>query len=279
MPNIYIGTFEMSSSEAERTVYEAIKIGYRHIDTAQFYQNQVGIANAIKRAIKENIVTRNQLVIQTKIAPKDSGREFIKPAIVTMLLELQVDYIDCVLMHWPGTQKIKAKDPRNKLLRIESVSELKKMKDLGFVREFGVSNYNVYHFEGIDENVDWNQFEFHFLRTGEVETMKLYDYCVANGIKMQGYCCLGKGLLLDPALYPELFEIATRLKATLAQVSIQYISHKGISPVVKASSVARLKENFDSSKFTLSEAEILLIDSIHKRSGNTKYCWDPILIK
>jgi methylglyoxal/glyoxal reductase len=268
-PAMAVGTFQML--EAEKIVYEAIKIGYRHIDTAAIYRNEDQVGRAIKLAVQEGICSRSELFITTKISPKDQGYQKASHAVQVSLENLGLEYIDLMLVHWPGSAKLNASNIKNKQNRIETVKALSESKQ---IRSIGVSNFNISHFDGIEQKIHVNQFEFHPLIWTD-ETRELLDYCTRNEIVVGGYSCLGQGELLDAKKFPELDTIAKKHNATMGQVLIQWALSKGCIVMPKASSVHRLKENYDAQFMKLDQIDIELIQGIVKRVGRVKYCWDP----
>ena len=101
MPILGLGTFRSEPNEVYTSVYEAIKIGYRHIDCASVYGNEKEVGNAITDAIKEGIVTREDLWITSKLWSDSHGRENVIPALQNTLNDLQLEYLDLYLIHWP----------------------------------------------------------------------------------------------------------------------------------------------------------------------------------
>jgi diketogulonate reductase-like aldo/keto reductase len=268
-PAMAIGTYQMY--DAENIVYEAIKIGYRHVDTAAVYKNEEQVGRAIQRAIQDGIIERKDIFVTTKVAPKDQGYEKATAAIETSLQKLGLDYIDLMLIHWPGTSKLKPSNPKNKENRLGTIQALKESKKLRFI---GVSNFNIEHLEGIDDVVHVNQFELHPL-LWDTETRKLFDYCASRSITVGAYSCLGQGNLLHAKEYPELDTVARKHACTIGQVLIQWALEKGCIVMPKASSIERLKENFGAQLVRFDMEDITMIDAIVARTGRVKYCWDP----
>ncbi|KAJ3316043.1 hypothetical protein HDV04_000252 [Boothiomyces sp. JEL0838] len=276
VPRIGLGTYRLKGEAAQKIVYDAVKMGYRHIDTASVYKNEQDIGRAISKLIEEQVVRREELFVTSKIAPKDQGFEKAQSAIQASLENLgpAVGYIDLMLVHWPGSQGLKPDNPLNKENRIGTMKALHEAYKNGLIKAIGVSNFNIYHFEGIDVPIHLNQFEFHpLLWTGE--TRKLLEFCHSRNIVVGAYSCLGEGSLLNPEAYPELEKVSQELGCSIAQVLIAWALVKNTIVMPKASSSARLKENLDAGKITLNSQQIETIDKIVERVGSVKYCWDP----
>ena len=183
IPKIGFGTYRIGPDQAQATVYEAIKLGYRHIDTAAVYKNEKQVGMAINQAIKEKLLSRKDLFLTTKVSPKDGGYEKTLVAIKNSLELLDCDYIDLLLLHWPGSQKLKPNDRLNKENRIGSIRAMNEMRMNGPILNIGVSNFNINHFDGIPNDILLlaNQIELHPL-LWDSKTKDLVDYCHAKGI-------------------------------------------------------------------------------------------------
>jgi diketogulonate reductase-like aldo/keto reductase len=268
-----VGTYRLQGKTCEDVVYSALEIGYRHIDTASVYRNEEDVGKAIKRAIQANICTRSELFITTKISPRDQGYDKALEAIESSMEKLGIDYLDLILLHWPGTQKLRPDDIQNKANRGESVKAMKTMMDKGKVRSIGVSNFTINHLEGIDVEVHVNQFELHPLQYKE--QADLIKYCRDKGIVVEAYSSLGEGKLLDTMEYPELDLVAKNRYGSIAQILLAWAVGKGFVVMPKASSKERLQENWIGQFIVLDKEDDANIENIIDRTGPVKYCWDP----
>jgi methylglyoxal/glyoxal reductase len=274
---IGFGTYRLGPDEAQEIVYAAIKQGYRSIDTAAVYKNERQVGLAINQAIKEKLVDRKDIFLTTKIAPKDAGYENSLVAIRKSLELLDCGYIDLLLLHWPGTQKRKPSDPRNKENRLGSIVAMNEIRLKGLVAHIGVSNFNINHFDGIplDIPIFANQIELHPL-LWNTKTKDLVKFCRSRGILIEAYSCLGEGKLLDSSKYSELGSISNDLNCAVAQVLIAWANQKDFIVMPKSSNVARMKENLKS--VLLSDNQIAILDDFPTVYGSKKFCWDPELI-
>ena len=276
IPRIGLGTYRMRDSDAEALVYDAIRIGYRHFDTAAVYRNESAVSSGVKRAINEGLVSRKDVWITTKIAPKDQGYDKCSKAILERLKLLDLDYIDLLLLHWPGSQGLKPSNPKNKENRLGSITAMHEAVLAGSVKRIGVSNFDIVHFDDIPSTVELfcNQIEFHPL-LNTPDSLKLFEYCKNRKILIQAYSCLGEGKLLDSEKYPQVAQVAKELNCTSAQVLIAWALSKGCIVMPKSSSKTRLQENFESVKIKLSQDHVKVLDGMADAFGSLKFCWNP----
>ncbi|KAG9398565.1 hypothetical protein AC1031_014346 [Aphanomyces cochlioides] len=278
VPRMAIGTYRLKGDDAERVVYDAICMGYRHIDTAAVYRNEDAVGRAIRRVIAEQVVARRDLFVTTKVSPKQMGYDKTVAAVNERLAKLSLEYIDLMLLHWPGTQGKNADSPINLTNRIGSMRALTEAFSAGTLRAIGVSNFTTYHFQGLDEfPIHVNQVEFHPLQW--TPTMHdLTNYCKSRGITMAAYSSLGEGALLNAEAYPEVQTIANELNCTTAQVLLAWGMHHEWIVMPKASAKERILENWNANKVVLSEDAVRAINSIVERTAPVKFCWDPSVI-
>ncbi|OQR92519.1 aldo-keto reductase [Achlya hypogyna] len=278
IPAIGIGTYRLRGADAERVVYDAVRIGYRHIDTASVYQNEQYVGAAIRRLIAEGVVARHELFVTTKVSPKFMGYDKTQACVAQSLRDLGLNYVDLMLVHWPGTQGLRSDDPAQKANRIGSLRALADGFAAGHLKAVGVSNFNPAHFDGIESfPVHVNQFEFHPLLF-TAETQALMQFCAAKNIAIEAYTCLGEGTLLNATEFPEVAAVAASAGCTKAQVLIAWALQHGCIVMPKASSVERLRENLDANKVVLTADHVATIDAIVRRVGRRKFCWDPSTI-
>lgn len=281
MPQIALGTFLMSTTEMTHLLRAAIQEGYRHIDTAQVYQNEHIIGDALQTLYTENIITRQELFLTTKVWC--SSHRNIRQACLDSLNKLKTDYIDLYLIHWPLTL-LPGKDdlryPDNVELDYYPIHTVwQQMEELykeGLVKNIGVSNWtpallnDLMTYASVKPLV--NQFEVHpyFPRN------ELVDMCNRLGIIPQGYRVIGgdsnSELLQDQLIQ----DIAQECKATPAQVIIKWILTRNCSVVIKASSQSRLRENILS---TSVQIPLVFLDKISKIQTRKSYCDPKVLFR
>ncbi|KAJ3163011.1 hypothetical protein HDU88_006505 [Geranomyces variabilis] len=283
MPVLGQGTYRLRGDACTTTVKAAILAGYRLIDTATAYRNEEDVGAAIANLVESGTVSRKELFVTTKVSPKDQGEEKSYAAVLNSLEKLgsSVEYLDLVLIHWPGTAGLKVSDPQNPANRHGSWRALERLYQDGRVRAIGVSNFLAHHLDDLALHATITphvmQFEFH--PAIYAETQPLLDYLRAHQIVPQAYSSFGEGALLDPARYPfpELYAIAAARVATPAQVLLAWALARGVSVVPKTQNVARLAENLVAVQLELGSDEMNALD--HAFAGKTqRFCWNPALV-
>ncbi|WP_182173040.1 aldo/keto reductase [Flaviflexus equikiangi] len=250
IPTLGFGTFLIAPEDAAARVGEALRAGYRHIDTAQMYKNEEGVGQAIADFLAETGMDRSELFITSKLnntfhAPDDARREF-----EVTLEKLQLDYIDLFLIHWPMPEHDDY---------VETWKTMLEFRDSGKAHAVGVSNFQIDHLERLEAETGVlpavNQIEAH-PHFGNVEVRA---WCQERGIAIENWSPLGRGAVLDN---PVIAEIASETGATPAQVVLSWhLSHDCII-IPKASSPARIAENFASAELRLSADQIARIDGL-----------------
>ncbi|KAI9236161.1 MAG: NADP-dependent oxidoreductase domain-containing protein [Podila humilis] len=234
MPSVGLGTYRIRDQDTlDACILEALRSGYRLIDTATVYRNEVMIGNSLKKIFEQNLVpglTRQDLFITSKLAPKDQGYGACYKAVLNSISNLQLDYIDLYLIHWPGTAKLKLPDPQNATNRMESWHALEDLYHARKLRAIGVSNYTLPHLTQLVERPRRNHHSFdnnhahdvpsthttdpsslshpHGARTMVIPHVHqfelhprlfqrdLVEYCQAHRIQVQAYSSLGEGRLI-----------------------------------------------------------------------------------
>ena len=255
VPALGFGTWEILGEDAVRSTRKALETGYRHIDTADKYGNH----KFVGQGIKDSGVDRKDIFLTTKVWYLELASSNLRKSAERFLEELQVDYIDLLLIHWP-----------NKNIPIEeSLNAMDQLKTEGIIKNIGVSNFTVNHLKdclktGVE--VVTNQIELH-PTFGQFE---LVDFARANGIITTAYSPLGRGADLR---LPELIEIAEKYGKSVPQVIINWIISRGIIAIPKSVNDTRIKENFEALDFELSEEDIKAISSLDKGERLLDNAW------
>lgn len=253
MPLEGFGVFQVPDpKECEDSVYSAIKVGYRLIDTAQAYMNEEAVGKAVARAIADGLTTREELFITTKVwvsnmKNEDTAYESIKVS----LAKLGLDYVDLILLHQPMGDYFAAYR-----------GAVKAYKE-GLVKVVGVSNFYPAVLANLCENVDVipavNQVELHPFFAQEEALKVMKEYGVAP--QAWGPFAEGKhGIFTDP----ELTAIGQKYGKTAAQVVLRWNVQRGVSVLPKSVHVDRMEQNFDIWDFTLTDDDMAVISAKDK---------------
>ncbi|KAJ2793892.1 hypothetical protein H4R20_006401, partial [Coemansia guatemalensis] len=279
MPSIGLGTWQQRDcATIRRVVQQALAAGYRLIDTASGYRNEEAIGEALQATfacVNANL-SRSDIWLTSKLAPKQQGYEGASAAIQESLQKLRTDYIDLYLIHWPGISKRSQESHDHRSYREGSWKALETFYRRGVVRAIGVSNYTVKHLEEMKEYADIspmvNQCEMHPL----CPQTELLQYCHRNDIVFTAYASLGESALLNSCDFvPELRMIAARRPdLTLAQILLIWGLQHNAAVIPKASSTKHLLENLSAINHKLSANEMLALDTIEKKY-HRHFCWDP----
>ena len=246
VPALGFGTFGIRGEDGARAAATALEIGYRHIDTAQEYDNEAEVG----RAIDGSGVERGEIFLTTKIWPDRIGNGDLQRAADESLERLATGYVDLLLIHWPSPT----------IPLGESLGALAQVKAAGKARHIGISNFPVALMrEAVETHgagVVCNQVEYHpFL-----DQRRLIDYARAHGLFVTAYSPLAQGEVDGDAT---LGAIARKHGKTPAQVTLRWlVDQDGVAAIPKAASEAHCRANFDIFDFALSDADRAAIDGL-----------------
>ena len=263
LPAIGLGTYLSKKNEVYDAVLEAIRIGYRHIDCAYIYGNEKEIGLALQEAFKLGLVKREELFLTSKLWNSDHAPERVEVAILKSLRDLQLDYLDLYLIHWPVAFKAgheQAKDASDLLSPNEmpvsaTWKGMEKVKNAGLAKHIGVSNFNTPKLQRlIDESEmkpEVNQIELHpYFQQNE-----LVEFCQRNQILVTAYSPLGSRHLVhsNDGITSEksIIEIADKHSYTPAQILLAWGMQRGTAVIPKSVNLGRIQENFEALNTTL----------------------------
>ena len=246
MPSIGFGTYKSGSDEeTAKIVKYALNIGYRQIDTASFYGNEVGIGNGIK----ESRINREDIFLVTKLWNDDHGYDKTIEAFNKSLERLQVNYIDLYLVHWPNK------------LNSETWKAFEYLYKTGKVKAIGVCNFKIGHLEELKKTAEImpmvNQIEIH----PQSSKNDMLSYCEENNIQLVAWSPIMRGKLFSNDL---MIDLAEKYKKTIAQIILRWHVQRGIIPIPKSSNEERIKENLSIFDFELSNDDMKTIDLLNE---------------
>ena len=246
IPSIGFGTYKSGSNEetAENVKY-ALNLGYRLIDAAYFYGNERGVG----RGIKESNVDRSEIFVVTKLWNDDHGYEKTLEAFNKSLNNLQLDYIDLYLIHWPNK------------LNADTWRAFEKLYKKGKVKSIGVCNFKKGHLEELKKTAEImpmvNQIEIHPLNN----KYEMIGHCKDNNIKLMAWSPIMRGKLFDNE---DMLKLSEKYKKTVAQIILRWHIQRGVIPIPKSSKEERIKENFEVFDFNISDEDMKFIDSLNE---------------
>ena len=268
MPLEGFGVFQVpDAAVCEQAVYDAIRTGYRLIDTAQAYMNEAAVGKAVRRAIADGLVSREELFITTKLWVSNMKTEDGAYASLKESLEkLDMEYIDLILIHQPMGDYF------------AGYRALEKAYKEGWVKAIGVSNFYPAILANFCANVEImpavNQVELHpfFAQDSEITLMKEY------GIVPQAWGPLAEGRH-GIFTHPVLTEIGAKYGKTAAQIALKWNAQRGVSILPKSVHVERMEQNFDIWDFTLSDEDMQKIAALDLGHSEIVDHSDPAFVK
>ncbi len=273
MPLLGLGTWKSDPGDAYQAVREAIRIGYRHIDCASLYANEAEVGRALRDAMRDGEVTRQDLWITSKLWSNAHGQKNVEPALKKTLADLGLEYVDLYMIHWPIPLKPTAVLPGSAadfMLPSEvpihaTWAGMEAAVGAGLTRHLGISNFSVKKIRELLPHCkirpEVNQVELHPV----LQQPALVAFCASEGIHVTAYAPLGSGdrpafvkapdapVLLEN---PVIRSIAEAHGCTPAQVLLAWHVQRGISIIPKSVTPSRLRENLAAAQLELSTTEL-----------------------
>lgn len=267
-----MGTYLISGTEATiKVIDSALAAGYRLFDTAHMYGNENFLGNAFKKLLPKHNLERKDIFITTKFVPSTTykSENDYRKLVMTSLKNLETDYIDMMLLHWPGVYGAS----RNEIVkyRHEAYSALIKFKEEGLIRSIGVSNFLIRHLEELKREFKVvpaiNQVEWH----PKCFDIGLLAYCEKNCILLQAYSSLGTSGDRSLRNHPIIKKIAENNGQSPSQILLKWALLRHVAIIPKASSKAHLEENINLN-FEISKEDLEILD---KMNADDRFDWDP----
>lgn len=264
IPPLGFGTFRLTENVAYQSVASALEAGFRHIDTAQAYNNE----QAVGQAINDSGIARDQLFITTKVWNDNLSPARFIPSVKESLAKLAVTHLDLLLIHWPC--------PAEQSSLIEIFQLLKQAKSLGLTKEIGVSNFTIAQLQQcqplMENDEFWlNQVEVH----PYLQNTKLRDYCQQSNIHVTAYMPFAVGKVLHDEVIKN---VAEQHNTSAAEVVLAWIFAKGMSTIPSSTKPRNMQANIASLNLQLTNQQIADIDTLDRndRQANPEFSplWD-----
>jgi diketogulonate reductase-like aldo/keto reductase len=250
IPLIGLGTWDLRGRTCARVAEQALRLGYRHIDTAELYENE----REVGEGLHASGIKRDEVFITTKVWPSHFAPRELERSAKESLVRLRLSEVDLLLLHWPNPQ----------IPLAETLGALCKVKRMGLARHIGVSNFTVALIEEAvklaDEPLVCNQVELHpFL-----DQSKVIAACRRHGMAVVAYSPIARGGVKNDAVLARIGRVHGK---SAAQVSLRFLVQQGIVVIPRTSKIERLSENVAIFDFELSGPEMTEIAGIASRDG------------
>ena len=259
IPALGLGTWELRGRTCARIVEQALTLGYRHIDTAQVYENE----QEVGEGLRASRVRRSELFLTTKVWTTHFAPNDLERSTKESLVRLRVSDVDLLLLHWPNSHVPLA----------ETLGALAHAKTLGLTRHIGVSNFTVALLDEAvalsPEPLVCNQVEYH----PYLEQTKIREACARHGIAMVAYSPIAKGKIRND---PTLTRIGHAHGKSPAQICLRWLVQQNVVAIPRTSKIERLSENLDVFDFELSEQDMTDIFAMGSAGGRmTDFAFAP----
>jgi 2,5-diketo-D-gluconate reductase B len=250
IPAIGLGTWELRDRTCARIVEQALRLGYRHIDTAQAYDNE----REVGEGMRASGVKRDEIFLTTKIWTTHFKPNDLERSAKESLARLRMTEVDLLLLHWPNPQVPLA----------DTLGALARVKTQGLARHIGVSNFTVALIDdavaACPEPLVCDQVEYH----PYLDQSKVREACVRHGMALVAYSPVAKGRIKsDDALQ----RIGERYRKTAAQICLRWLVQQGVAAIPRTSQLQRLSENMEIFDFELSEEDMREISAMGSAAG------------
>ena len=259
IPSIGLGTWELRGRTCARIVEQAVKLGYRHFDTAQIYENE----REVGEGVRASGVKRDELFVTTKVWTTHFAPNELERSTKESLVKLRMPYVDLLLLHWPN--------PHVPLP--ETLGALARVKQAGLARHIGVSNFTVALIEeavaASPEPLACDQVEYH----PYLDQTKVREACARHQMALVAYSPVAKGRVKNDRT---LARIAERYGKSAAQVCLRWLVQQDVCAIPRTSRIERLSENIDIFDFALEDDEMAAIAALASSKGRfTDYGFAP----
>ncbi len=250
IPAIGLGTWELRGRTCARLVEQALRLGYRHLDTAQMYDNE----REVGEGLRASGVRRDEVFVTTKVWTTHFAPNDLERSTKESLAKLRLKEVDLLLLHWPN--------PRIPLP--ETLGALARARQLGLARHIGVSNFTVALIEeavaACAEPLACDQVEYH----PYLDQSRVMQACASHGMALVAYSPIAKGRIRNDRA---LAGIGEKYRKTAAQVCLRWLVQQNVAAIPRTSKIERLSENIDVFDFELSDEEMRQISAMSSAKG------------
>jgi diketogulonate reductase-like aldo/keto reductase len=261
IPLVGLGTWDLRGRTCARVVEQALRLGYRHVDTAEMYDNE----REVGEGLRASGVKRDQVFVTTKVWPSHFAPRELERSAKESLVRLRLSEVDLLLLHWPNPN----------IPLSETLPALCKLKRMGLARHIGVSNFTVALIEEAvkiaAEPLVCDQIEMHVF----LDQSKVVAACRRHGMAVVAYSPIARGGVKNDQVLARIGKVHGK---SAVQVSLRFLVQQGIVVIPRTSRVERLSENLAIFDFALSDAEMAEIASLAHRDGrvvNYSYSGSP----
>jgi 2,5-diketo-D-gluconate reductase B len=250
IPALGLGTWELRGRTCARIVEQALRLGYRHIDTAQVYENE----REVGEGLRASAVKRDDVFVTTKVWPSNFAPKDLERSAKESLARLRLTEVDLLLLHWPN--------PHVPLT--DTLGALARVRQQGLARHIGVSNFTVALIEeavaACPEPLACDQVEYH----PYLDQTKVKDACARHDMAVVAYSPVAKGRIKNDRA---LLRIGDRYRKTAAQVCLRWLVQQGVAAIPRTSKLERLSENIEIFDFELSDEDMQQISGMGTAGG------------
>lgn len=258
IPSIGFGTWRVPEGDTTfDAVTEALKVGYRHIDTAKRYENE----KSVGEAIKASGINRDEIFVTSKLWNTDRGYDNAMRAFEKTLHDLDLEYLDLYLLHWPA---VKNQFDNWEEINLSSWKALTELYNEGVIKAIGVSNFYPHHLKALMETEVLpmvNQIEFH---PGFMQTETL-NYCRENGILVEAWAPFAAGKILEN---PDLVKLASKYNKSVAQLCIRWCLQNDVVPLPKSITPERILQNLQVFDFEITDEDMAYLNAMDYIGGS-----------
>lgn len=247
IPILGFGTWQITGRTCQQAVQIALEIGYRHIDTADAYDNH----RAVGEGIKQSGIKRKDIFLTSKVWRDKLHYKNVLTSAQRFLQELQTDYLDLLLVHWPN----------KKIPLEETFAALEELKQTGIIRNLGVSNFTIAHLDEalrLNKNIVNLQIEFH----PSLYQKDLKAYCDQHGIAATAYSPLAQGKDFQ---LPVIQELTKKYNRPPSQIILNWIISKNVIAIPRSAKRKNIEDNFNVFEWQLDSEDTAQIDSLNLR--------------